>query len=95
MQHTINDPIMGELNFAMRDEGGYIRVNGRQICSSGKLLGSTITSTPEHFESDCKKWINAREAIADKYLPGHPYFAALALARAWYDSLTDNALTGH
>ena len=69
MQLTINSrKLKREFRFVMGDTGGYIRlsVGGdyRQICRGGGFMGSTIMSTPEDFERDCRRWYRTHVAIS-------------------------------
>lgn len=45
-----------EFNFRMPSSGGYITVNGRQICHGGCYGGVTITADPFNFEEKCREW---------------------------------------
>lgn len=48
---------LGEtLRFSMPDNGGYVRLEGRQICEGGGFMDNTVISTPNNFERDCRKW---------------------------------------
>lgn len=64
MRFTINSTKVGEREFFMPDNGGYIRVVtnerpgtlGKQICRGGGFMGNTLTATPENFEDVCRRW---------------------------------------
>lgn len=57
-------------DFYMPDRGGYVRLEngsdhgtlGRQICAGGTFLGTTIDSSPDTFETDCRAWYRAHIA---------------------------------
>lgn len=67
MDMTINSKKHGEQNFTMRDDGGYVRCNGKQICETGGFMGSTISSTPAAFAKDCRNWWNKQRAELNEY----------------------------
>jgi hypothetical protein len=55
--YTINSRKFGEQIFTAPDNGGYVRVNGKQICSGGSMIGSTvIVSHSDYLEDVAKKW---------------------------------------
>jgi hypothetical protein len=72
---TINSKDHGEISFFMQgaesDESHYVFLGssslGQQLCSGGKLGGSTITATPETFESVCRKWHKQRLEIVKEH----------------------------
>lgn len=53
---TINSRKFGEQEFTVSSAGGYVRLNGHQICRGGLYLGSTLSCTPEQLEKVARKW---------------------------------------
>lgn len=58
---TIKTRNHGIIEFTCRDEGGYVRANGKQIGSSG-YMGSMHTATAETLEKVARKWHKKRLA---------------------------------
>lgn len=64
---TIKSRKVGHKTFWMPDTGGYVRLEsdgktgtlGRQICYGGGFRGNTVSSTPDTFEADVRKWWRA------------------------------------
>lgn len=52
---TINTRNHGAIWFTCRDEGGYVRANGKQIGSRG-YMGSMHTATAETLEKAARAW---------------------------------------
>lgn len=79
MKLIIRSKIMGQTLTFSRPGGGYIYVDvngkpgilGRQICSGGRLQGSTISYTGEdlkQFSAICRRWYRAYVAnVRDDY----------------------------
>ena len=63
---TIKTRNHGAIEFACRDEGGYVRANGKQIGSSG-YMGSMHTATAETLEKVARKWHKKRLAELAEY----------------------------
>lgn len=67
MELIINSRILKRKVIFSRPGKNYVYVNlnnregtlGNQICEGGSLMGSTIESTDESFESDCLNWYRA------------------------------------
>lgn len=65
----------GTISFFMPDNGGYVRLEsvgnsgtlGKQICTGGDFMGSTISATPATFESACRRWHKQRLAAIREY----------------------------
>ena len=55
-----------------RDAYVYVDVNGqpgtlgRQICSGGRLMGSTLRATEASFESTCRNWMRQHAQHPDE-----------------------------
>lgn len=64
---TIKSRTFGPKTFWMPDNGGYVRLEsdgkpgtlGKQICYGGGFRGNTVSSSPETFEADVRKWWRA------------------------------------
>ncbi len=59
-----------------RDAYVYVDVNGqpgtlgRQICSGGRLMGSTLRATEASFESTCRNWMRQHAQHPDEVAYG-------------------------
>lgn len=54
--YTINSRLHGKQEFTVSSNGGYVRLNGKQICYGGRSLGVTLTATGASLEATAKKW---------------------------------------
>lgn len=67
MRITIHSRLDGPLSFWMPDNGGYVRIErdhdtgtlGQQICYGGYYRGNTVSSTPDSFPRDVRRWYRA------------------------------------
>jgi hypothetical protein len=55
-QFIINSRLHGEQVFHVCDSGGYVRLNGKQICHGGRLLGSTVIANEVTLERISRNW---------------------------------------
>jgi len=61
---TIQSRNFGEVTFACRDEGGYVRVygadigtrDGKQPCEGGGFTGNTLTANEKTLEKMARRW---------------------------------------
>lgn len=68
---TINTRDTGKLEFWVRDEGGYVRLEeganhgtlGKQICEGGGFMGNTLSATPETLGKVVRRWNAQRRAL--------------------------------
>jgi hypothetical protein len=68
---TIKTRINGDMDFWVRDEGGYVRLEsdgcpgtlGRQICDGGGFRGSTIMADAQSLEAKARRWYRAYRAL--------------------------------
>lgn len=58
---TIKTRNHGIIEFTCRDEGGYVRANGRQI-GTGGYMGNMHTANAETLEKVARKWHKQRLA---------------------------------
>jgi hypothetical protein len=55
--YTINSRKFGKQIFTAPSNGGYVRVNGSQICAGGHMIGSTVRiSAAGNLEAVAKNW---------------------------------------
>lgn len=54
--YTINSKIHGKQEFTVNGIGGYVRLNGKQICRGGKFTGSTITCADDCLGKVARNW---------------------------------------
>lgn len=59
MTHTIKSRYHGKQTFQVSSEGGYVRLNGKQICHNGRMLGVTLTSNAANLPKVAKRWWTA------------------------------------
>ena len=72
---TINTRDAGKLEFWVRDEGGYVRLEsdgktgtlGRQICDGGGFMGSTIMADAETLAKVARRWNAQRRAAQQNH----------------------------
>jgi hypothetical protein len=66
----------GTISFHVRDEGGYVRLDGmganhgmsgRQICEGGCFGGQTIMADADRLEAASRRWYRAFRAAQRKY----------------------------
>jgi len=54
---TINSRNQGLQTFTVSNDGGYVRLNGKQICEGGRTAGGTVSiSNPSNLETVARKW---------------------------------------
>lgn len=63
MEFKINSRNFGLQTFTAPTEGGYVYLNGEQICEGGRYRGNTVVCGPgkENLEHEARKWWRARE----------------------------------
>jgi hypothetical protein len=49
----------GEKIFTCLSDGGYVRLNGQQICQKGKLFGNTVFANATTLEKTARAWWRA------------------------------------
>ena len=72
---TIKTRNNGNMDFWVRDEGGYVRLEsddkpgtlGRQICAGGGFMGSTIMADAETLEAKARRWYRAYRAAQREF----------------------------
>lgn len=62
MTFEINSRIYGLQTFTAPEEGGYVRLNGEQICEGGGYLGTSVIAGAgeKNLEREARKWWRAR-----------------------------------
>lgn len=55
---TLNSRNHGIQKFEVVNNGGYVRVNGEQICKDGWFRGTTIMGNAETLEKIARRWWN-------------------------------------
>jgi hypothetical protein len=53
---TIKTKDAGLLEFSVPNEGGYVKLDGSQICYGGGFFGETISCTPSDLPKVARKW---------------------------------------
>lgn len=75
MNITINSKKYGTSEFYMPDEGGYIRILGKdvygdeyltQICERGGFRGRTLTASPKNLRRVCYDWMRTRASREER-----------------------------
>jgi hypothetical protein len=64
---TIKTRTNGDMEFWVRDEGGYVRLEsdgctgtlGRQICEGGGFMGATVMADAQSLEAKARRWYRA------------------------------------